>query len=103
MVRIDSSSSTSPQPNGCLSSPQSGPPIAQMCRYAELAREDEHTADERRKLLQQHATRVEEQMLLLSRQYEHLREKIRFYERLPGPVPEAEQPTATRVGPTVSR
>ncbi|MGC4875030.1 MerR family transcriptional regulator [Micromonospora sp. DT43] len=80
-----------------------GMPIAQMCRYAALAREGEHTVDERRELLEQHAARVEEQMLLLSRQYEHLREKIRFYERLPGPAPETEQATATRSGPTVNR
>ncbi|MET7961770.1 MerR family transcriptional regulator [Micromonospora zamorensis] len=80
-----------------------GMPITQMCRYAELAREGEHTVDERRELLQQHAARVEEQMLLLSRQYEHLREKIRFYERLPGPVPQAEQPADARPGPAVSR
>ncbi|MEU1644473.1 MerR family transcriptional regulator [Micromonospora zamorensis] len=80
-----------------------GMPIAQMCRYAELAREGDHTVDERRELLKQHAVRVEEQMLLLSRQYEHLREKIRFYERLPGPAPEAERPTANRTDPAVSR
>ncbi|MFG1651978.1 MerR family transcriptional regulator [Micromonospora sp. NPDC049275] len=78
-----------------------GMPIAQMCRYAALAREGEHTFGERRELLEQHAARVEEQMLLLSRQYEHLREKIRFYERLPGPAPETAQPT--RSGPAVSR
>ncbi|MBQ0905221.1 MerR family transcriptional regulator [Micromonospora sp. U21] len=61
-----------------------GMPIAQMCRYAQLAREGEHTADERRELLKRHAVRVEEQMRLLQRQYDHLREKIRFYEQLPG-------------------
>ncbi|WFF00680.1 MerR family transcriptional regulator [Micromonospora sp. WMMD964] len=64
-----------------------GMPIAQMRRYAQLAREGEHTADERRELLQHHAVRVEEQMDLLQRQYEHLRAKIRYYERLPGPEP----------------
>jgi DNA-binding transcriptional MerR regulator len=61
-----------------------GMPIAEMCRYAELARAGEHTAGERRALLEQHAERVEEQMRLLQRQYDHLREKIRFYERIPG-------------------
>ncbi|MET8307552.1 MerR family transcriptional regulator [Micromonospora sp. NPDC005173] len=71
-----------------------GMPIAQMCRYAQLAREGEHTTDERRALLERHAVRVEDQMRLLQRQYDHLREKIRFYERLPGPGPEAGQPTA---------
>ncbi|MFC4021188.1 MerR family transcriptional regulator [Micromonospora sp. GCM10011542] len=57
-----------------------GMPIAQMCRYAQLAREGEHTAGERRELLERHAAQVEEQMRLLQRQYDHLREKIRFYE-----------------------
>ncbi|MFY1616889.1 MerR family transcriptional regulator [Micromonospora sp. WMMD736] len=66
-----------------------GMPIAQMCRYASLARAGEHTVDERRELLRQHAAQVEEQMRLLRRQYDHLREKIRFYERLPGaPAPD---------------
>ncbi|MEV7987694.1 MerR family transcriptional regulator [Micromonospora sp. NPDC085948] len=78
-----------------------GMPIAQMCRYASLAREGEHTVAERRELLEQHAVRVEEQMRLLQRQYDHLREKIRFYERLPEPVPEAEHPAA--IGSAVSR
>ncbi|MGN9808807.1 MerR family transcriptional regulator [Micromonospora sp. BQ11] len=59
-----------------------GMPIAEMRRYAELAREGEHTATDRRALLERHAGRVEEQMRLLQRQYDHLREKIRFYERL---------------------
>ncbi|QGN47555.1 MerR family transcriptional regulator [Micromonospora sp. WMMD558] len=59
-----------------------GMPIAEMCRYAELAREGEHTAGERQALLERHAERVEEQMRLLQRQYDHLREKTRFYERI---------------------
>ncbi|MBQ1034505.1 MerR family transcriptional regulator [Micromonospora sp. SD19] len=62
-----------------------GMPIAQMRRYAQLARDGDHTVDERCALLRTHAVRVEEQMGLLQRQYEHLREKIRYYERLPGP------------------
>ncbi|TDB73069.1 MerR family transcriptional regulator [Micromonospora sp. KC721] len=59
-----------------------GMPIAQMCRYAELAREGEHTARERQELLQRHAERVEEQMALLRRQYDRLRDKIRYYENV---------------------
>ncbi|GAB3941942.1 hypothetical protein GCM10027614_28130 [Micromonospora vulcania] len=52
---------------------------------AEAAQRVLQAADrERRALLQRHATQVEEQMRLLQRQYDHLREKIRFYERLPG-------------------
>jgi DNA-binding transcriptional MerR regulator len=59
-----------------------GMPVAQMCRYAELAREGDHTARERMELLREHAKLVEEQMRLLQRQYEHLREKIRYYESI---------------------
>ncbi|WP_407664843.1 MerR family transcriptional regulator [Micromonospora tarensis] len=72
-------------------------PIAQMRRYAQLAREGEHTADERCELLQHHAVRVEEQMSLLQRQYDHLREKIRFYERRPDPAAAADQAAAAAV------
>ncbi|WP_433386744.1 MerR family transcriptional regulator [Micromonospora sp. KLBMP9576] len=68
-----------------------GMPIAEMTRYAELAREGGHTTGERLALLQGHAERAEEQMRLLQRQYDHLREKIRFYERLP-PPPDATAP-----------
>lgn len=57
-----------------------GMPIAQMCRYAELTRDGEHTAAERRRLLEEHAASVADRMSLLQRQYEHLREKIRHYE-----------------------
>jgi DNA-binding transcriptional MerR regulator len=67
-----------------------GMPIAQMRRYAQLARDGEHTTDERHELLCHHAARGEEQMRLLQRQYDHLREKIRFYERLPGTAPGSE-------------
>ncbi|MFC4145834.1 MerR family transcriptional regulator [Micromonospora mangrovi] len=75
-----------------------GMPIAEMCRYAELARTGDHTARDRQELLERHAERVEEQMVLLGRQYDHLREKIRFYEELRGgpesPVPVAERQDA---------
>ncbi|MFI9640236.1 MerR family transcriptional regulator [Micromonospora sp. NPDC051925] len=64
-----------------------GMPIAEMCRYAELARDGEHTIRERQELLERHATRVEEQMTLLQRQYDHLREKIRFYQGITGSTP----------------
>ncbi|MFC8847608.1 MULTISPECIES: MerR family transcriptional regulator [unclassified Micromonospora] len=59
-----------------------GMPIAEMCRYAELARAGDHTAGERRALLVRHAERVEEQMRLIQRQYDHLRDKIDFYDTL---------------------
>ncbi|NBE83872.1 MerR family transcriptional regulator [Micromonospora rubida] len=59
-----------------------GMPIAEMRRYAELSRAGDHTTGERRELLVRHAERVEEQTRLLQRQYDHLREKINFYDRL---------------------
>ncbi|KXK58713.1 MerR family transcriptional regulator [Micromonospora rosaria] len=59
-----------------------GMPIAQMRRYADLARAGEHTSHERHALLAEHARRTEEQIRLLQRQYDHLREKISFYERV---------------------
>lgn len=56
-----------------------GMPIAQMCRYAELARDGDHTAQERMDLLQEHAVAVDEQIRLLQTQREHLLEKIDYY------------------------
>lgn len=64
-----------------------GMPIAEMCRYAELARDGDHTVRERQELLERHAGRVEEQMALLRAQYDHLRDKIRYYERIAAAVP----------------
>ncbi|GAA1377320.1 MULTISPECIES: MerR family transcriptional regulator [Catellatospora] len=58
-----------------------GMPINQMCRFAELARTGDQTVADRVELLRAHAEAVEEQMALLERQYGHLREKIRYYER----------------------
>lgn len=58
-----------------------GMPIAEMCRYAELVREGAHTMGERQALLERHAGRVEERMDLLQRQYDHLQAKIRFYDQ----------------------
>ncbi|MEU8080072.1 MerR family transcriptional regulator [Catellatospora citrea] len=58
-----------------------GMPINQMCRFAELARTGDQTVADRVELLRSHAEAVEEQMALLERQYGHLREKIRYYER----------------------
>lgn len=58
-----------------------GMPITEMCRYADLARAGEPTVGERQELLEQHAERVEERMRLLQRQYDHLQAKIRFYDQ----------------------
>jgi DNA-binding transcriptional MerR regulator len=56
-----------------------GMPIAQMRRYAELARDGQATLAERMRLLTEHDTRVGEQMALLQAQREHLRDKIDWY------------------------
>lgn len=61
-----------------------GMPIAQMSRYADLARAGDDTARERKELLEEHAVAVEEQIELLRRQYAHLREKIKYYEGVVG-------------------
>ena len=56
-----------------------GMPIAQMRRYAELARGGQATLTERMRLLTEHDTRVGEQIVLLQAQREHLRDKIDWY------------------------
>lgn len=56
-----------------------GMPIAQMCRYAELARDGEQTFAERIELLEEHARGVDAQMLLLQRQRDRLTSKISWY------------------------
>jgi DNA-binding transcriptional MerR regulator len=57
-----------------------GMPISQMSRYAELARAGDGTARERKELLEEHAAAVEEQIELLRRQHAHLLDKIKYYE-----------------------
>jgi DNA-binding transcriptional MerR regulator len=57
-----------------------GMPLNQMCRFAELARAGDQTIADRVDLLRAHAVAVEEQMALLQRQYGQLREKIKYYE-----------------------
>lgn len=56
-----------------------GMPIAQMRRYAELARCGEATLAERLRLLTEHDVQVEERITLLLAQQKHLREKIDWY------------------------
>lgn len=68
-----------------------GMPIAQMCRYAELARDGDYTAEERMRLLEEHAGVVERQIELLRNQQQHLHEKIAYYRALTGrPAVEAD-------------
>ncbi|WP_027343227.1 MerR family transcriptional regulator [Hamadaea tsunoensis] len=57
-----------------------GMPISDMQRYAELARDGEQTLTERLNLLREHAKAVEEHLALLADQYRHLQAKIGWYE-----------------------
>ncbi|MEV6899277.1 MerR family transcriptional regulator [Amycolatopsis sp. NPDC051372] len=54
-------------------------PIAQMLRYVELLREGDDTQAERLAVLQDHETRVAEQIDRLRGHQEHIRMKIAFY------------------------
>jgi DNA-binding transcriptional MerR regulator len=56
-----------------------GMPIADMRRYAELARGGEATHAERLDLLTEHDMRVQERITLLRAQRKHLQEKIDWY------------------------
>ena len=58
-----------------------GMPIAQMCRFAELVRSGDITITERVELLEEHARGVETQLELLLRQQQHLHDKIAYYQR----------------------
>ncbi|MEV0615224.1 MerR family transcriptional regulator [Nonomuraea sp. NPDC050404] len=56
-----------------------GMPIAEMCRYAELRRMGEHTADERRELLERHREHVRSRIAQLSQDLAVLDYKIESY------------------------
>ncbi len=58
---------------------ETGMPIAQMRRYAELARGGPATAAERLSLLTEHDARVQERITVLQAQREHLQDKIDWY------------------------
>ena len=57
-----------------------GMPIADMRRYAELARDGEGTYAERLRVLRDHAVQLREHIAALLDQQKHLHEKIRWYE-----------------------
>ena len=56
-----------------------GMPIADMRRYAELARGGQATVAERLNLLTEHDVRVQERIALLRAQHKHVLEKIDWY------------------------
>jgi len=58
---------------------ETGMPIAQMRRYAELARGGQATTAERLSLLTEHDTRVRQRITSLQAQQEHLQRKIDWY------------------------
>ncbi len=58
---------------------ETGMPIAQMRRYAELTRRGAATMAERLSLLTEHDKQVQERIALLQAQHNHLREKIDWY------------------------
>jgi DNA-binding transcriptional MerR regulator len=58
---------------------ETGMPIAQMRRYAELTRRGEASMAERLSLLTEHDKQVQERIALLQAQHNHLREKIDWY------------------------
>lgn len=70
---------------------ETGMPIAQMRRYAELTRRGKVTMAERLSLLTEHDRQVQERIALLQAQHNHLREKIDWY-RSQIPVTRAARP-----------
>ena len=56
-----------------------GMPIAQMCRYAELARCGQPTLADRLALLIEHDEQVRERIAALQAEQAHLQEKINWY------------------------
>ena len=56
-----------------------GMPIADMCRYAELRRMGEHTAGERREMLELHRERVRSRIAELTKDLKVLDYKIDLY------------------------
>jgi DNA-binding transcriptional MerR regulator len=72
-----------------------GMPIAQMRRYAELARGGQATVAERMSQLTEHDAHVQEHIALLQAQRQHLQEKIDWYR--------TQLPVTTHPGPLPSR
>ncbi|WP_219462240.1 MerR family transcriptional regulator [Nonomuraea rhizosphaerae] len=56
-----------------------GMPIAEMLRFAELVREGDHTIADRIKLLEEHDGRVREQIARLTERQGYIRNKISYY------------------------
>ena len=73
-----------------------GMPIADMRRYAELARDGATTYAERLRVLRDHAAQLREHIAALLDQQDHLHDKIRWYE---SQAPDVLTPAATSDAP----
>ena len=65
---------------GCLR--DTGMPVAEMVRFAELVRAGDHTISDRVALLQAHDQRVREQIATLRDRQRYIRGKIEYYQRI---------------------
>ncbi|GAA3948832.1 MerR family transcriptional regulator [Actinomadura viridis] len=63
---------------------ETGMPISEMLRYAELARGGEETHQERMELLKEHDRRVEERIARLCAQQGRIKAKIEYYRESSG-------------------
>ncbi|GAA1678053.1 MerR family transcriptional regulator [Nonomuraea maheshkhaliensis] len=58
---------------------ETGMPIAEMLRFAELVRAGDHTIPDRIKLLEEHDRRVQGQIQNLAARQQYIRNKISYY------------------------
>jgi DNA-binding transcriptional MerR regulator len=58
---------------------ESGMPVADVARYAELVRAGDHTIDERVRLLEEHGQRVHDHIESLRDQQRYIQRKIAYY------------------------
>ena len=63
---------------------ETGMPTRQMRRFAQLYQHGDETIAERRKLLEQHANRLEEQQMKLEKCHQLLAKKLALYDRISG-------------------
>jgi DNA-binding transcriptional MerR regulator len=68
---------------------ETGMPIADMQRYAELARGGNHTLADRLRLLEDHDRAIEQRIAELRARQAHVREKIEWYRSQREPRPAA--------------
>lgn len=79
---------------------ETGMPIADMRRYAELARHGEATNAERLRVLREHAVQLRQHIAALLDQQQHLHAKIRWYESQAGGELDPEALSAGRAATT---